>query len=71
MVDEFQARIEELRARKEKNLQMGGPKKVARQHASGKLHVREHLERPWRKDGNIPRMSAAAEQLELGGAARG
>jgi acetyl-CoA carboxylase carboxyltransferase component len=44
VVDEFQARIEELRARKEKNLQMGGSKKVARQHARGKLHVRERLD---------------------------
>jgi acetyl-CoA carboxylase carboxyltransferase component len=46
VVDEFQARIEELRARKEKNLQMGGPKKVVRQHARGKLHVRERLDGP-------------------------
>ena len=44
MVDEFQARIEELRARKEKNLQMGGSEKVARQHERGKLHVRERLD---------------------------
>jgi acetyl-CoA carboxylase carboxyltransferase component len=44
VVDEFQARIEELRARKEKNLQMGGPEKVARQHERGKLHVRERLD---------------------------
>jgi acetyl-CoA carboxylase carboxyltransferase component len=44
VVDEFQARIEELRARKEKNLQMGGPEKVARQHERGKLHVRERID---------------------------
>ena len=28
VVDEFQARVEEVRARKERNLQMGGPEKV-------------------------------------------
>jgi acetyl-CoA carboxylase carboxyltransferase component len=44
VVDEFQGRVEELRARKEKNLQMGGPEKVARQHERGKLHVRERLD---------------------------
>jgi acetyl-CoA carboxylase carboxyltransferase component len=44
VVDEFQARVEELRARKERNLQMGGPEKVGRQHDRGKLHVRERLE---------------------------
>ncbi|HMC43621.1 MAG TPA: acyl-CoA carboxylase subunit beta, partial [Acidimicrobiales bacterium] len=44
MVDEFQARVEELRARKERNLQMGGPEKVGRQHERGKLDVRERLE---------------------------
>ena len=38
----------------EKNLQMGGSEKVARQHERGKLHVRERLKRPWRKHGNIP-----------------
>jgi acetyl-CoA carboxylase carboxyltransferase component len=47
VVDEFQARIEELRARKEKNLQMGGPEKVARQHERGKLHVRARLKSSW------------------------
>jgi acetyl-CoA carboxylase carboxyltransferase component len=44
VVDEFQARVEELRARKERNLQMGGPERVGRQHERGKLDVRERLE---------------------------
>jgi acetyl-CoA carboxylase carboxyltransferase component len=44
VVDEFQARVEELRARKERNLQMGGPEKVGRQHERGKLDVRERVE---------------------------
>jgi hypothetical protein len=35
VVDEFQARIEELRARKEKNLQMGGSEKVELGAAGG------------------------------------
>ena len=44
MVDEFLARIEELRARRERNLGMGGPEKVARQRERGKLTVRERIE---------------------------
>jgi acetyl-CoA carboxylase carboxyltransferase component len=44
VVDEFRDRVEELRARKERNLQMGGPEKVGRQHERGKLHVRERLQ---------------------------
>jgi acetyl-CoA carboxylase carboxyltransferase component len=44
VVDEFQARVAELRARKERNLQMGGAEKVGRQHERGKLDVRERLD---------------------------
>lgn len=44
MSQEYAARIAELRARKQRNLQMGGPERVARQHASGKLTVRERLD---------------------------
>ena len=41
---EFEARVEELRARRSRNLQMGGAEKVARQHERGKLTVRERLD---------------------------
>jgi acetyl-CoA carboxylase carboxyltransferase component len=44
MTDEFGSMIEELRARRKKNLAMGGEDKIARQHERGKLTVRERLE---------------------------
>ncbi|HKZ06796.1 MAG TPA: acyl-CoA carboxylase subunit beta [Methylomirabilota bacterium] len=37
--------VEELRMRRERALAMGGPEAVARQHADGKLTVRERVER--------------------------
>ena len=38
-------RLEELAAREEKALVMGGPEKVARQHGKGLLTVRERVEK--------------------------
>ena len=38
-------RLEELAAREEKALAMGGPEKVARQHGKGLLTVRERVEK--------------------------
>ena len=38
-------RLEELAARKEKALAMGGPEKIARQHGKGLLTVRERIEK--------------------------
>ena len=43
MGDDYAARVGELRARRRKNLAMGGEEKVARQHEKGKLSVRERL----------------------------
>jgi acetyl-CoA carboxylase carboxyltransferase component len=40
----FEKELEELKRRKEKALQMGGPEKVKRQHDRGKLTARERIE---------------------------
>src|SRR5437764_8460331 len=40
----WMAEIEEIRRRREAALAMGGPQKVARQRAAGKLTVRERIE---------------------------
>jgi acetyl-CoA carboxylase carboxyltransferase component len=44
VTEEFAATIEELRGRRARNLRMGGPERVARQHERGKLTVRERLD---------------------------
>jgi acetyl-CoA carboxylase carboxyltransferase component len=41
----FEKELEELKRRKEKALQMGGPEKVKRQHDQGKLTARERIDR--------------------------
>ena len=41
----FEKEMEELRRRKEKALQMGGPEKIKRQHEKGKLTARERISR--------------------------
>ena len=44
MGEEFEAGVEDLRSRRRRNLAMGGPDKVARQHERGKLTVRERID---------------------------
>ena len=41
----FEKELEELKRRKEKALQMGGPEKIRRQHEKGKLTARERIAR--------------------------
>jgi len=41
---EFEQKVGELRERKRRNLALGGPEKVARQHERGKLTARERIE---------------------------
>ena len=41
----FEKELEELKRRKEKALQMGGPEKVKRQHEEKKLTARERIDR--------------------------
>jgi len=50
VTEEFEARVGELRGRKKKNLAMGGPERVAKQHDKGKLTVRERLNLLFDKD---------------------
>ncbi|HEX6488385.1 MAG TPA: acyl-CoA carboxylase subunit beta [Candidatus Dormibacteraeota bacterium] len=44
MTDEFGTIVDDLRARRDRNLQMGGPERIAKQHERGKLTVRERLD---------------------------
>jgi len=44
LAEEFTARTEDLKARRERNLGMGGPERIARQHERGKLTVRERID---------------------------
>lgn len=44
MTDEYAARVNELSARRKKNLAMGGAEKVAQQHERGKLTARERID---------------------------
>src|SRR5215470_1003981 len=44
MTDEYESRVADLKARRQKNLAMGGDDKVARQHEKGKLTVRERID---------------------------
>lgn len=39
----WQAEVDEIAARRERALQMGGPEKVARQHSVGRLTIRERI----------------------------
>jgi len=42
--DDYSSTVEELHARRKKNLAMGGDEKVAKQHQRGKLTVRERID---------------------------
>ena len=44
MAEEFETLIQDLRERRLRNLEMGGPEKVERQHQRGKLTVRERID---------------------------
>jgi acetyl-CoA carboxylase carboxyltransferase component len=43
-VDDYAARVDDLKSRRKKNLAMGGEEKIAKQHARGKLTVRERID---------------------------
>jgi methylmalonyl-CoA decarboxylase subunit alpha len=44
MADEYEARLQDLEARRRRNLGMGGAERIARQHEKGKLTVRERID---------------------------
>ena len=43
-MSDYEARVEELRQKRRKNLGMGGPDRIAKQHERGKLTVRERID---------------------------
>jgi acetyl-CoA carboxylase carboxyltransferase component len=48
--DDYPARVSELKAKRQKNLAMGGEDKIKRQHERGKLTVRERIDLLFDKD---------------------
>ncbi len=65
--DDYAARISELRARRNKNLAMGGDEKIAKQHQRGKLTVRERLDLLFDKDTFVELGLLAEQQAVRGG----
>ncbi len=66
MSDEYPAKVSELRARRKKNLAMGGEEKIAKQHERGKLTVRERLHLLFDKDSFVE-LGLLAEQQSVRG----
>src|SRR5260370_5374887 len=65
--DEFSAEVAELKARRKKNLGMGGPEKIAKQKERGKLTVRERLGLLFDKDTSVEPGLLAHQQPVRGG----
>src|SRR5260370_1352517 len=65
--DEFSAEVAELKARRKKNLGMGGPEKIAKQKERGKLTVRERLGLLFDKDTFVELGLLAHQQPVRGG----
>jgi len=66
--DEFSAAVDELRSRRERNLEMGGAERVARQHEKGKLTVRERIDLLF-DPGTFVEFGLLASQQPVAGAA--
>jgi acetyl-CoA carboxylase carboxyltransferase component len=65
--DDYAAKVSELRARRKKNLAMGGEEKIAKQHQRGKLTVRERLDLLFDKDTFVELGLLAEQQAVRGG----
>src|SRR5260370_18882713 len=65
--DEFSAEVAELKARRKKNLGMGGPEKIAKQKERGKLTVRERVGLLFDKDTFVELGLLAHQQPVRGG----
>jgi acetyl-CoA carboxylase carboxyltransferase component len=65
--DDYSARVSELKARRQKNLAMGGKEKIAKQHERGKLTVRERLDLLFDKNTFVEFGLLAAQQAVRGG----
>jgi acetyl-CoA carboxylase carboxyltransferase component len=69
LAEEFRARVEDLRARRERSLRMGGEDKVALQHERGKLTVRERIQLLF-DPGSFVEIGLLAHQQNLRGVAQ-
>jgi acetyl-CoA carboxylase carboxyltransferase component len=67
MTDDYSAKLRNLDARRKHNLAMGGEEKVARQHAKGKLTVRERIDLLF-DAGSFVEFGLLAEQQPVRGA---
>ena len=68
MGDDYPARVSELKAKRQKNLAMGGEEKIKRQHERGKLTVRERIDLLFDKDTFVEFGLLAHQQQVRGGA---
>ena len=67
MSDDYSSRISDLKARRQKNLAMGGKEKIAKQHERGKLTVRERIDLLFDKDTFVEFGLLASQQAVRGG----
>ena len=67
MGDDYSARVSELKAKRSKNLAMGGKERIAKQHERGKLTVRERLDLLFDKDSFVEFGLLAHQQPMRGG----
>jgi methylmalonyl-CoA decarboxylase subunit alpha len=65
--DDYSAKVSELKARRQKNLAMGGKEKIAKQHERGKLTVRERLDLLFDKNTFVEFGLLAQQQAVRGG----
>jgi acetyl-CoA carboxylase carboxyltransferase component len=65
--DDYSARVSELKAKRSKNLAMGGVDKIKKQHERGKLTVRERLDLLFDKDTFVEFGLLASQQPVRGG----
>ncbi|HET6310897.1 MAG TPA: carboxyl transferase domain-containing protein, partial [Candidatus Nitrosotalea sp.] len=67
MGDDYSARVSDLKAKRAKNLAMGGEEKIAKQHQRGKLTVRERLDLLFDEDTFVEFGLLASQQPVRGG----
>jgi acetyl-CoA carboxylase carboxyltransferase component len=65
--EDYSTRISDLKARRQKNLAMGGKEKIAKQHEKGKLTVRERIDLLFDKDTFVEFGLLASQQAVRGG----
>ena len=67
MSEDYSAKVADLKARRHKNLAMGGKEKIAKQHDRGKLNVRERIDILFDKDTFVEFGLLAQQQAVRGG----